>query len=189
MKNIILFILFYSVNIFSQDTIFRYEEKPIIGNIVYKDDIMILIQKGDIIKDIPIDFVYSYKRDEKLSILYQEHYTGVPLAEMDEYIKGRTLGYKKHMPGLPFATGFFSSYFYTYYNTRGLSRNPKFSSLAFTAIPPIVFTIIKPKVDKRWTPDRRFGYQRVRSEKNQVSSFAGALLGTAVMYTFYFSSN
>ena len=189
MKNIILFILFYSANIFPQDTIFRYEEKPITGNIVYKDDIMILYQKGDIIKDIPIDFVYSYKRDEKLSILYQEHYTGVPLAEMDEYIKGRTIGYQKHVPGLPFATGFFSSYFYTYYNTRGLSRNPKFSSLAFTAIPPIVFTIIKPKADKRWTPDRRFGYQRVRSEKNQWSSFVGALLGTAVMYTFYFSSN
>ena len=189
MKNFILIILFYSTSIFSQDTIFRYEEKPIIGNIVYKDDIMILYQKGDIVKDIPVDFVYGYKRDGKLSILYKEHYTGVPLPEMNEYIKGRTIGYQKHIPGLPFATGFFGSYFYTYYNTRGLSRNPKFSSLAFTAVPPIVFTIIKPKANKNWTPDRRFGYQRVRSEKNQWSSFVGALLGTAVMYTFYFSSN
>ena len=187
MKNILLIILFYSASVFPQDTIFRYEEKPITGNIVYKDDIMILYQKGDIIKDIPVDFVYSYKRDEKLSILYQEHYTGVPLAEMDEYIKGRTLGYKKHMPGLPFATGFFSSYFYTYYNTRGLTRNPKFSSLAFTAVPPIIFTIIKPKADKRWTPDRRFGYQRVRSEKNQIASFVGALAGTFTIYAFYFN--
>jgi hypothetical protein len=189
MKNIILFILFYTINIFPQDTIFRYEEKPITGNIVYTDDIMILYQKGDIIKDIPNDFVYGYKRDGKMSILYKEHYNSVTLPEMDEYIKGRTLGYQKHVPGLPFATGFFSSYFYTYYNTRGLSRNPKFSSLAFTAIPPIIFTVIKPKANKRWTPDRRFGYQRVRSEKNQWSSFVGALLGTAVIYTFYFSSN
>ena len=104
MKNFILIILFYSTSIFSQDTIFRYEEKPIIGNIVYKDDIMILYQKGDIVKDIPIDFVYGYKRDGKLSILYKEHYTGVPLPEMNEYIKGRTIGYQKHIPGLPFAT-------------------------------------------------------------------------------------
>ena len=79
------------------------------------------------------------------------------------------------------------TYFYTYYNTRGLTRNPKFSSLAFTAIPPIVFTIVKPKADKRWTPDRRFGYQRVRSEKNQMASFIGALAGTFTIYAFYFN--
>ena len=187
MKNILLIILFYSASIFSQDTIFRYEEKPIIGNIVYTDDIMILYQKGDIIKDIPNDFVYGYKRDGKMSILYQEHYTGVTLLEMDEYIKGRTIGYKKHIPGVPFTIGFFSSYFYTYYNTRGLTRNPKFSSLVFTAIPPIIFTSIKPRSNKRWTPDRRFGYQRVRSEQNQVASFIGALAGTFTIYAFYFS--
>ena len=173
--------------ILCQDTIYRYEEKPLVGNIVYKDDILLLIQKGDYIKDVPIDFVYGYKRDGKLSVLYQEEYTGVPLAEMDEYIKGRTIGYKKHIPSIPFTLGFFSSYFYTYYNTRGLTRNPKFSSLAFTAIPPIVFTIVKPKADKRWTPDRRFGYQRVRSEKNQIASFVGALAGTFTIYAFYFN--
>ena len=63
MKTFILFLLFYSLNIFSQDTIFRYEEKPIIGNIVNVDGLMILYQKGNYIEDVPIDFVYGYKRD------------------------------------------------------------------------------------------------------------------------------
>ena len=57
MKNILLIILFYSASIFSQDTIFRYEEKPIKGNIVYVDTNLILYQKGNYIEDIPINFV------------------------------------------------------------------------------------------------------------------------------------
>ena len=72
------------------------------------------------------------------------------------------------MPGLAFSIGFFSSFFYTYYNTRGLTRNPKFSSLAFTAVPPIIFTIVKPKVSLNWSRERRIGYQNSRSEKKPI---------------------
>ena len=189
MKNIILIILFYSASIFSQDTIFRYEEKPIKGNIVYVDTNLILYQKGDYIEDIPIDFVYGYKRDGVKTILYQEKDEPITLKQMDDYVMGRVQGFKDHVSGVPFTIGFFSSFFYTYHNTRGLTRNPKFSSLAFTAVPPIVFTILKPKTDKRWSNERRIGYRTSRSERNQISSFGGALLGTAFIYSIYFSSN
>ena len=189
MRNIILFLLFYSLNIFSQDTIFRYEEKPIKGNIVYVDTNIILYQKGDYIEDIPIDFVYGYKRDGVKTILYQEKNEPITLLEMDDYVMGRVNGFRDHIPGVPFTIGFFSSFFYTYHNTRGLTRNPKFSSLMFMAVPPIIFTIKKPKINKKWSRERNIGYQTSRSEQNQIASFWGAVLGTATIYSFYFSSN
>ena len=189
MKNILLIILFYSASIFSQDTIFRYEEKPIKGNIVYVDTNLILYQKGNYIEDIPINFVYGYKRDGIKTILYQEKNEPITLKEMDDYVMGKALGFKQHVSGIPFTIGFFSSFFYTYYNTRGLTRNPKFSSLAFMAVPPIIFTIVKPKTSKKWSREKRIGYQIARSERNQISSFGGSLLGTAFIYSIYFSSN
>ena len=187
MRTLILFLLFYSLNIFSQDTIFRYEEKPIKGNIVYVDTNIILYQKGDYIEDIPINFVYGYKRDGVKTILYQEKNEPITLKQMDDYVMGRVQGFKDHIPGLAFSTGFFSSFLYTYYNTRGLTRNPKFSSLAFMAVPPIIFTIAKPKVSLNWSRERRIGYQNSRSEKNQLASFGGALLGTGFIYALYFT--
>ena len=187
MRTLILFLLFYSLNIFSQDTIFRYEEKPIKGNIVYVDTNIILYQKGDYIEDIPIDFVYGYKRDGVKTILYQEKNEPITLKQMDDYVMGRVQGFKDHIPGLAFSTGFFSSFFYTYHNTRGLTRNPKFSSLAFTAVPPIIFTIVKPKASLNWSREKRIGYQNSRSEKNQLASFGGALLGTGFIYALYFA--
>ena len=187
MKNILLLLLFYAINIFPQDTIFRYEERPIIGNIVYTDENVIIYNKNNILKDIPTEFVYSYKRDNNISILYQEDINIATSLQMDDYVMGRVQGFKDNLPGVPFTIGFFSSYFYTYYNTRGLTRNPKFSSLIFTAVPPIVFTYIKPKANKKWSLEMRYGYQTVRSQQNQVASFWGAVLGTAFMYTMYFS--
>jgi|TARA_R100000479_G_C6379840_1_gene200594 hypothetical protein len=184
-----IFLFLFTCNSFCQDTIFRYEEKPIKGNIVYVDTNLILYQKGDIIKDVPIDFVYGYKRDGVKTILYQDKNEPITLKQMDDYVMGRVDGFKNHISGVPFTIGFFSSFFYTYHNTRGLTRNPKFSSLAFTAVPPIVFTILKPKTDKRWSNERRVGYRTSRSERNQISSFGGALLGTAFIYSIYFSSN
>ena len=91
--------------------------------------------------------------------------------------------------GFIFTVGFFSTYFYTYYNTRGLTRNPKFSSLAFTVVPTMLFTYIKPRTNKLWSLEKRIGYQLSRSERNQLTSFIGAILGTAFIYTLYFSSN
>ena len=187
MRTFILFLLFYSLNIFPQDTIFRYEEKPIIGNIVNVDDLMILYQRGDYIEDVPIDFVYGYKRDGVKTILYQEKNEPITLKQMDDYVMGRVQGFKDHIPGLAFSTGFFSSFFYTYHNTRGLTRNPKFSSLAFTAVPPIIFTIVKPKASLNWSREKRIGYQTSRSEENQLASFGGALLGTGFIYALYFT--
>ena len=187
MRIFILFLLFYSLNLFPQDTIFRYEEKPITGNIVSVDDIMILYQKGNYIEDVPIDFVYGYKRDGVKTILYQEKNEPITLLEMDDYVMGRIKGFKDHMPGLAFSTGFFSSFFYTYYNTRGLTRNPKFSSLAFNIIPPLVFTIIKPRANKKWSREKKIGYRNSRSEENQKASLWGGLLGTGFIYTLYFT--
>ena len=57
------------------------------------------------------------------------------------------------------------------------------------AVPPIIFTIKKPKINKKWSRERNIGYQTSRSEQNQIASFWGAVLGTAIIYTFYFSSN
>ena len=56
-----IFLFLFGYNSFCQDTIFRYEEKPIIGNIVYTDKNIILYQKGNYIEDIPSNFVYGYK--------------------------------------------------------------------------------------------------------------------------------
>jgi len=97
MRIFILFLLFYSLNIFSQDTIFRYEEKPIIGNIVSVDEFMILYQKGDYIEDVPIDFVYGYKRDGVKTILYQEKNEPITLKQMDDYVMGRVKGFQDHI--------------------------------------------------------------------------------------------
>ena len=185
------FLLFFTCNynIFCQDTIFRFEEKPIAGKILFINHDIIFYKKNNFIKDIPSELVFGYKKNNKLSILYKE--TGQPFTtiQMNDYIMGRTKGYQDYNPGIPFTVGFFSSYFYTYYNTRGLTRNPKFSSLAFTAVPSLLFTYIKPKANKKWSLEKRIGYQLSRSEKNQVSSWWGAVLGTATIFTLYFSSN
>ena len=169
------------------DTIFRYESKPLIGNIVYADTLSIIYHKNDVLKDIPVDFVHSYKRDNKLSILYKEKTGPLSSIQMNDYVMGRNLGYKHHYNSFPFAVGFFSSYLYVYRNTRGLTRNPKITSLWFTAVPPLVFTYVKPKADKKWPLEKRIGYQNARSEENQKASFWGAVAGTAVMFIFYFS--
>ena len=187
MRIFILFLLFYSLNIFSQDTIFRYEEKPIIGNIVSVDEFMILYQKGDYIEDVPIDFVYGYKRDGVKTILYQEKNEPITLKQMDDYVMGRVKGFQDHISGVPFTLGFFSSFFYTYHNTRGLTRNPRFSSLAFNVVLPIVFKTIKPRVNKKWSKEKKIGYQTSRSEQNQLSSVWGGFLGTGFIYAIYFT--
>lgn len=170
-----------------QDSIYRYEERAIVGNIVYIDTLMILYHKNNIVKDIPIDFVYGYKKDNKLSILYKEKYGPLTAIEMHDYVTGRNLGYKQHFNSFPFAVGFFSSYLYTYRNTRGLTRPPKITSLWFTAVPTLAFTYIKPKVNKSWSLEKRAGYQNARSESNQIASFWGALAGTAIIFAFSFS--
>ena len=172
-----------------QDSIYRYESPALTGNILHVDTLMILYQKNNYIKDVPIDFVYGYKRDGKLSILYQEKSGPLSAIQMHDYVMGRNIGYTHHYNSLPFAVGFFSSYLYVYRNTRGLSRPPKISSLWFTAVPPLVFTYIKPKADPRWSYEKRAGYQRARSESNQKASFWGAVTGTAVMFIFAFSQN
>ena len=185
------FLLFFTCNynIFCQDTIFRFEEKPIAGKILFINHDIIFYKKNNFIKDIPSELVFGYKKNNKLSILYKE--TGQPFTtiQMNDYIMGRTKGYQDYNPGIPFTVGFFSTYFYTYYNTRGLTRSPKFSSLAFTIVPTILFTYIKPRTNKSWSLEKRIGYQLSRSEKNQVTSFIGAILGTSFIYTLYFSSN
>ena len=171
----------------SQDSIFRYEERALMGNIVHVDTMMILYQKNDYIRDVPIDFVYGYKRNGQLSILYKEKSGPLSAIQMHDYVMGRNLGYKHHYNSFPFAVGFFSSYLYVYRNTRGLTRNPKITSLWFTAVPPIHFTYIKPKANPKWTYEKRAGYQRARSERNQQASFWGAVAGTVVMFAFSFS--
>ena len=185
------FLLFFICNytIFCQDTIFRFEEKPLTGKILFTDPNIILYNKNNIIKDISTNFVFGYKKNNKLSILYKEKGQPFTTIQMNDIVMGRTKGYQDHNIGIPFTIGFFSSYFYTYYNTRGLTRNPKFSSLAFTAVPSLLFTYIKPRANKKWSLEKRVGYQLSRSEKNQVASFWGAVLGTATIFTLYFSSN
>ena len=178
-----------TVKSLSQDSIYRYEERPLTGNIVHVDTLMILYNKNNYIKDVPIDFVYGYKRDGKLSILYQEKSGPLSAIQMHDYVMGRTLGYKHHYNSLPFAVGFFSSYLYVYRNTRGLSRNPKITSLWFTAVPPLLFTYIRPKANPRWSYEKQVGYRRARSERNQIASFWGSVAGTAVMFAFSFSRN
>ena len=185
----IIFLTLLTCNIFCQDTIFRFEEKPLTGKIVFIDNNIISYNKNNFIKDIPTEVVFGYKKDNKLSVLYKENEQLFSIIQMNDYVMGRTKGYQDHIPGIPFAIGFFSSYFYTYYNTRGLTRNPKFSSLAFTAVPSIIFTYIKPRANKKWSLEKRTGYRLSRSEKNQVTSWWGAVLGTATIYTLYFSSN
>ena len=170
-----------------QDSIYRYEERAILGNIVHIDTLMILYHKNNIVKDIPIDFVYGYKKDNKLSILYKEKSGPLTAIEMHDYVMGRNLGYKQHFNSFPFAVGFFSSYLYTYRNTRGLTRPPKITSLWFMAVPTLAFTYIKPKANKSWSLEKRAGYQNARSESNQIASFWGALAGTAVIFAFSFS--
>ena len=185
----IIFLTLLTCNIFCQDTIFLFESKPLTGKIVFTDNNIILYNKNNFIKDISTEFVFGYKKDDKLSILYKEKGEPFSAIQMNDYVMGRTKGYQDHIPGIPFTIGFFSSYFYTYYNTRGLTRNPKFSSLAFTAVPSILFTHVKPRANKKWSLEKRTGYQLSRSEKNQVASFWGAVLGTATIFTLYFSSN
>lgn len=185
-----IFIIFLSLltfNTFCQDTIFLLEQKPIIGKILFADNNIILYNKNNFIKDISTEFVFGYKQNNKLSILYKEKGEPFTTIQMNNYVMGRAKGYQDHIPGIPFTIGFFSSYFYTYYNTRGLTRNPKFSSLAFTAVPSIVFTYVKPKANKKWNLEKRTGYRLSRSEKNQVASWWGAVLGTTVIYMLYFS--
>jgi len=188
MKYILLMMMsLMALKSLSQDSIFRYEERALTGNIVHVDTLMILYNKNNYIKDVPIDFVYGYKRDGKLSILYKEKSGPLSAIQMHDYVMGRNLGYKHHYNSFPFSVGFFSSYLYVYRNTRGLSRNPKITSLWFTAVPPILFTYIKPKADKRWSYEKRAGYKNARSESNQKASFWGAVAGTAVMFVFSFS--
>ena len=185
----ILLILCLIINniISSQDSIYQYEERALTGNIVHIDSLMILYHKNDILKDVPIDFVYGYKKNNKLSILYKEETGPLTAIQMHDYVMGRNLGYKHHVNSFPFAVGFFSSYFYVYRNTRGLTRNPKISTLWFTAVPPIIFTYIRPKGDKKWTLEKRAGYQNARGESNQKASFWGAVAGTTIMYIFSFA--
>ena len=172
----------------SQDSIFRYEARALTGNILHVDTHGIIYNnQNNYIKDIPIDFVYGYKRDGRVSILYKEKSGPLTTIEMHDYVMGRNLGYKHHINSFPFAVGFFSSYLYTYRNTKGLTRNPKFSSLVFTAVPPLLFSYIRPKANPRWSYEKRAGYQRARSESNQRASFWGGILGTTVMYIFFFS--
>lgn len=185
----ILLILCLIINgiIYSQDSIYQYEARALTGNIVHIDSLMILYHKNDILKDVPIDFVYGYKRNNKLSILYKEETGPLTAIQMHDYVMGRNLGYKHHVRSFPFAVGFFSSYLYTYRNTRGLTRNPRISSLAFIAVPPLLFTYIRPKGNKKWSYEKQAGYRNARGESNQLTSFWGAVAGTAVMYIFSFA--
>ena len=188
MKYVLLMLmLLIALKSLSQDSIYRYEARALTGNILHIDTLMILYNKNNYIKDIPIDFVYGYKRDNRVSILYQEKSGPLSALQMHDYVTGRNLGYKHHYNSFPFAVGFFSSYLYVYRNTRGLTRNPKFSSLVFTAVPPILFTYIRPKADKHWSYEKRAGYKNARSESNQKASFWGAVTGTAIMFVFAFS--
>ena len=167
------------------DTIFRYESKPLIGNIVYADTISIIYHKNDILKDIPTDFVHSYKRDNKLSILYKEKAGPLSSIQMNDYVMGRNLGYKHHYNSFPFAVGFFSSYLYVYRNTRGLTRNPKITSLWFTAVPPLVFTYVKPKADKRWSLEKMYKvYVALSDTRHKATRQRGIVLfrGFSVSY-------
>lgn len=191
MKYIIIILLsLVTTKSLSQDSIFRYEERALTGTIVHVDTFGIIYNnQNNYLKDIPIDFVYGYKRDGRVSILYKEKSGPLTNIEMHDYVMGRNLGYKHHYNSFPFAIGFFSSYLYTYRNTRGLTRNPKFSSLVFTAVPPILFSYIRPKANPKWTLEKREGYRRARSESNQRASFWGGILGTTVMYIFFFSKN
>ncbi len=188
MKQFLLILCLIVGNIIScQDSIYRYEDRAILGNIVHIDTLMILYHKNNIVKDIPIDFVYGYKKDNKLSILYKEKSGPLASIEMHNYVMGRNIGYKQHFNSFPFAVGFFSSYLYTYRNTRGLTRPPKITSLWFMAVPTLAFTYIKPKTNKAWPLAKRIGYQNTISERNQTASFIGSILGTTAMYIFYFS--
>ena len=172
----------------SQDSIFRYEARALTGTIVHVDTHGIIYNnQNNYLKDIPIDFVYGYKRDGRVSILYKEKSGPLSAIGMHDYVMGRNLGYKHHINSFPFAIGFFSSYLYTYRNTRGLTRNPRISSLAFIAVPPILFTYIRPKANKKWSYEKQAGYQNARGESNQVTSFWGAVAGTAVMYIFSYA--
>ena len=184
---LIILCLLANTIVLSQDSIYQYEARALTGDIVHIDSLMILYHKNDILKDVPIDFVYGYKRDNKLSILYKENHGPLTAIQMHDYVMGRNLGYKHHVNSFPFAVGFFSSYFYVYRNTRGLTRNPKITTLWFTAVPPIIFTYIRPKGNKKWTLEKRAGYQNARGESNQKASFWGAVAGTAVMYIFSFA--
>ena len=179
--------LLVSSIISSQDSIYQYEARALTGSIFYIDSLMIMYHKNDILKDVPIDFVYGYKRNNKMSILYKEETGPLTSVQMHDYVMGRNLGYKHHINSFPFAVGFFSSYFYVYRNTRGLTRNPKISTLWFTAVPPILFTYIRPKGNKKWSLEKRAGYQNARGESNQKASFWGAVVGTTIMYIFAFS--
>lgn len=183
------FLLFFTCNynIFCQDTIFRFEEKPIAGKILFINHDIIFYKKNNFIKDIPSELVFGYKKNNKLSILYKEKSGPLTSIEMHNYVMGRNLGYKQHFNSFPFAVGFFSSYLYTYRNTRGLTRPPKITSLWFMAVPTLAFTYIKPKTNKAWPLAKRIGYQNTISERNQTASFIGSILGTTAMYIFYFS--
>jgi len=191
MKYIIIILsLLITAKSLSQDSIFRYEQRALTGKILHVDTHGIIYNnQNNYLKDIPIDFVYGYKRDGRVSILYQEKSGPLSAIHMHDYVMGRNLGYKHHYNSFPFAVGFFSSYLYTYRNTRGLTRNPKFSSLIFTAIPPTLFSYIRPKANPKWTYEKQEGYRRARSESNQKASFRGSILGTAIMYIFFFSRN
>ena len=184
---IILLCLIANNTLSSQDSIYQYEERALTGRIFYVDSLVIMYHKNDILKDIPTDFVYGYKRNNKMSILYKEETGPLTSIQMRDYVTGRNLGYKHHIKSFPFAVGFFCSYLYTYKNTRGLTRNPRISSLAFIAVPPTLFTYIRPKANKKWSYEKQAGYRNARGESNQVTSFWGAVAGTAVMYIFSFT--
>jgi len=189
MKYIFIIVIFLlNHNLFCQDSIYRYEEKPLTGKILYIDTMMILYNnKNNILKDIPIELIYGYKQNNTLSILYKKNDLSISVNQMNNYVMGRTLGYKHHISGFPFSVGLFSSYLYTYYNTRKFNRSPRFSSILFIAVPSLIFTHIKYPTDEKWSIEKKLGYQNSRSEKNQIASFIGSIIGTSVIYILYFS--
>ena len=70
MKYIIIILLsLITSGSLSQDSIFRYEARALTGNILHVDTFGIIYNnQNNYIKDIPIDFVYGYKRDGRGSI-------------------------------------------------------------------------------------------------------------------------
>ena len=184
---LIILCLLTNIVVTSQDSIYQYEARALTGRIFHVDPLTIMYHKNDILKDIPTDFVYGYKRNNKMTILYKEKNGPLTSTQMHDYIKGRSLGYEHHVKSFPFAVGVFSSCLYTYRNTRGLTRNPRISSLAFIAVPPILFTYLRPKADKKWSYEKQAGYRNARGESNQLTSFWGAVAGTAIMYIFSYT--
>ena len=196
MKKLLFLLVLFTNTLKSQDIIIRYDKPPLYGKILYENKVNLTLESTNARINIPTTYsiykqdVYSYTKKGIRIIRYKPQpiignvYT---IPEMELYMEGRTLAYKK-VKSFPIAAiGYWLGFGYTLYNTRNLTRNPTigglFMNVVFVSALTIRTNIGMKDINNPYT---RVGFYQVKKGKHSKAAFLGSILGTLTIYTISF---